>query len=74
MFGTFNFAGCLHVIFMYPETVGRSLEEVEDIFAAGNVFSAWKIDKTVGRRSLEDTKKGKEVSCFRSDVVWTSHH
>ncbi|KAK7027244.1 hypothetical protein VNI00_015333 [Paramarasmius palmivorus] len=61
IFGTFNFAGCLHVIFMYPETVGRTLEEVEDIFAAGNVFSAWKIDKNVGRRTLEDMEKGKKT-------------
>ncbi|KAK7027243.1 high affinity glucose transporter [Paramarasmius palmivorus] len=60
IFGTFNFVACLHVIFMYPETVGRTLEEVEDIFAAGNVFSAWKIDKNVGRRNIEDMEEQKE--------------
>uniref|UniRef100_A0A0W0F4T1 Major facilitator superfamily (MFS) profile domain-containing protein n=1 Tax=Moniliophthora roreri TaxID=221103 RepID=A0A0W0F4T1_MONRR len=61
IFGTFNFAGCLHVIFMFPETVGRSLEEVEDIFAEGHAFSAWKIGKNVGKRTLADVEKQKEV-------------
>jgi sugar porter (SP) family MFS transporter len=43
VFGTFNVAGFLHVLFMFPETKGRTLEEVEEIFAQGHVFSAWKV-------------------------------
>jgi len=39
---------------MYPETVGRSLEEVEEIFKQGHTFSAWKIGKDVGKKTLED--------------------
>ncbi|EEB97941.1 hypothetical protein MPER_02641, partial [Moniliophthora perniciosa FA553] len=66
IFGTFNFAGCLHVIFMFPETVGRSLEEVEDIFAEGHAFSAWKIGKNVGKRTLADVEKQKEASVLFS--------
>lgn len=54
IFGTFNFACFLHVLFMYPETVGRSLEEVEDIFNEGHVFHAWKIGRGVGRKTLEE--------------------
>ncbi|KIY70281.1 general substrate transporter [Cylindrobasidium torrendii FP15055 ss-10] len=52
IFGTFNFAAFIHILFMYPETVGRSLEEVEEIFAQGHTFSAWKIKKDVGKKSL----------------------
>jgi uncharacterized protein with von Willebrand factor type A (vWA) domain len=48
---------------MYPETVGRTLEEVEEIFSQGHVFSAWKIGRDVGKkRGVEDVitdKKGK---------------
>lgn len=44
---------------MYPETVGRTLEEVEEIFQQGHVFSAWAIDKNVGRKTLEDVVGGK---------------
>lgn len=39
---------------MYPETVGRSLEEVEEIFKQGHTFSAWKIGKDVGKKTLKD--------------------
>ncbi|THU83050.1 general substrate transporter [Dendrothele bispora CBS 962.96] len=54
IFGTFNFAACVHIFFMFPETVGRTLEEVEDIFAAGHVYSAWAIGKEVGKKTLGD--------------------
>jgi len=57
IFGTFNFACCIHVFFMYPETVGRTLEEIEDIFAAGHVFSAWKIGIDVGKKTLHEVRK-----------------
>ncbi|PFH49846.1 hypothetical protein AMATHDRAFT_75960 [Amanita thiersii Skay4041] len=54
IFGTFNFAAFIHVLFMFPETVGRSLEEVEEIFQQGHVFAPWKIGKDVGRKTLGD--------------------
>jgi hypothetical protein len=38
---------------VYPETVGRSLEEVEEIFNQGHAFSAWKIRKDVGKKMLK---------------------
>lgn len=44
----------IHIIFMYPETVGRTLEEVEEIFQQGHVFSAWKIGKDVGKKTVQD--------------------
>jgi len=62
IFGTFNFAAFIHVFFMFPETVGRSLEEVEEIFQQGHVFTAWKIGKHVGKKTLaEVVEKSKEL-------------
>ena len=47
---------------MYPETVGRSLEEVEEIFNQGHTFSAWKIGKDVGKKTLKDVvEKSKDI-------------
>jgi sugar porter (SP) family MFS transporter len=54
IFGTFNFAAFLHIFFMFPETVGRSLEEVEEIFQQGHTFTAWKIGKDVGKKTLAE--------------------
>ncbi|KIL54556.1 hypothetical protein M378DRAFT_168849 [Amanita muscaria Koide BX008] len=56
IFGTFNFAAFIHIFFMYPETVGRTLEEIEDIFSQGHVFSPWKITREVGKKTLTDIK------------------
>ncbi|KAI0057914.1 general substrate transporter [Artomyces pyxidatus] len=47
IFGAFNFAAFVHVFFMFPETKGRTLEEIEKVFADGRLFSAWKLGKTV---------------------------
>ena len=40
---SFNFAAFLQVYFMYPETLSRSLEEVEEIFSQGaHCLEDWK--------------------------------
>ncbi|KAJ7249944.1 general substrate transporter [Mycena rebaudengoi] len=57
IFGTFNLAAFLHVFFMYPETVGRTLEEVEEIFQQGHVFSPWKIGREVGKKTLGEVQQ-----------------
>ncbi|KAF7760096.1 hypothetical protein Agabi119p4_10772 [Agaricus bisporus var. burnettii] len=54
IFGTFNFAAFVHILFMFPETVGRSLEEVEEIFQQGHVFTAWRIGRDVGKKTMEE--------------------
>ncbi|KAG5733106.1 High-affinity glucose transporter, partial [Termitomyces sp. T112] len=54
IFATFNFAACIHIFFMFPETVGRTLEEVEEIFQQGHIFTAWKIGREVGRKTLKE--------------------
>ncbi|KAG6908193.1 hypothetical protein DXG01_005782 [Tephrocybe rancida] len=59
IFAAFNFAACIHIFFMYPETVGRTLEEVEDIFQQGHLFTAWKIGRNVGKKTVEEVV-GKE--------------
>lgn len=47
---------------MYPETVGRTLEEVEEIFNQGHTFTAWKIGKNVGKKTLEEVvEKSKDL-------------
>ena len=56
IFGTFNFAAFIHVFFMFPETVGRTLEEVEEIFESGHVFAPWKVGRDVGRRTLGEVR------------------
>jgi len=62
IFGTFNFAAFVHIFFMYPETVGRTLEEVEEIFQQGHVFTAWKIGKDVGKKTLQEVvEKSKNI-------------
>ncbi|KAA1477372.1 general substrate transporter [Dentipellis sp. KUC8613] len=53
IFGTFNFAAFIHIFFCFPETAGRSLEEIEEVFAQGHVFTAWKIKRDVGKKTLE---------------------
>jgi hypothetical protein len=47
---------------MFPETVGRSLEEVEEIFKSGHVFTAWKIGRNVGRKDVAGVVQEREHS------------
>lgn len=54
---------------MFPETVGRSLEEVEEIFKQGHTFTAWKIGKDVGKKTLaEVVEKSKEIPVRHYDT------
>lgn len=56
IFGTFNFAAFIHIFFMFPETAGRTLEEIEEVFAQGHTFTAWNISRHVGEKTLEQVK------------------
>lgn len=64
IFGTFNFAAFIHVLFCFPETAGRTLEEIEDVFSQGHTFAAWKIKRDVGKKTLQEVKKQAEVASF----------
>lgn len=44
----------IHVFFCFPETKGRTLEEMEEVFAAGHHFTAWKVKADVGRKTLSE--------------------
>jgi MFS family permease len=60
LFGSFNVLAFIHVFFMFPETAGRSLEEVEAVFNSGHTFAAWKLsDRSLGRKALSDIKTSK---------------
>jgi len=54
IFAAFCTAMTFHVFFCFPETKGRTLEEMEDVFAAGNYFTAWRIKEHVGKKTLEE--------------------
>jgi len=54
IFGAFNAAAAIHVFFCFPETTGRTLEEVDEVFKQGHVFSAWAIKKDVGKKTLAE--------------------
>ncbi|KAF9491697.1 general substrate transporter [Pleurotus eryngii] len=47
IFGVSNFAGMVHIFFVFPETKQRTLEEVEDIFTHGRPFSRRKSENAV---------------------------
>ena len=58
---------------MYLEIVGRSLEEVEEIFNQfqGHTFSAWKIGKD-GKKMLKEVvgkSKDLEVTLLRFQII-----
>ncbi|KAH0834877.1 general substrate transporter [Lanmaoa asiatica] len=54
VFAAFNFAAAIHFLFCFPETAQRTLEEIEEVFAQGHVFSAWAISREVGKKNLGD--------------------
>ncbi|GAA6001643.1 sugar porter family MFS transporter [Rhodotorula paludigena] len=58
IFMTFNAVAAIHIFFMFPETKGRTLEEMEEVFNTGNVFTAWRIPKDVGKKTLADLEHG----------------
>ncbi|OBZ75357.1 High-affinity glucose transporter [Grifola frondosa] len=62
IFGTFNFAAFIHILFCFPETAGRSLEEIEEVFEQGHAFTAWRVRRDVGKKTLQDVVgKGKGI-------------
>ncbi|KIH87056.1 sugar transporter [Sporothrix brasiliensis 5110] len=50
IFGTFNIAAGIHVFFLFPETRGRSLEDMDAIFASG--VRAWRTKSLPDRLDL----------------------
>ncbi|TNY24084.1 general substrate transporter [Rhodotorula diobovata] len=52
----FNIAAAIHIFFMFPETKGRTLEEMEEVFAH-NAFTAWRVPPSVGKKTLADLEQ-----------------
>ncbi|KAH8926299.1 general substrate transporter [Atractiella rhizophila] len=71
IFGGFCAAAGIHVFFCFPETKGRTLEEMEEVFAQKNYFTAWRVKSDVGRKDLEQVlaheKDGKVLDEHLSD-------
>jgi len=71
LFGVFCVAMFIHTYFLFPETSGKPLEEIEDIFTNNNPGSikyigtpAWKTHKMTGAENygLDEEKLGATVS------------
>lgn len=64
------------VYFFYPETAGRSLEEIDEIFAASKtVFDPVRVAKTLPRRRLSqflahEAKAGFDVEPDANEVEY----
>ncbi|CBY00000.1 similar to glucose transporter [Plenodomus lingam JN3] len=58
IFGTFNAAAFIHMFLTAPETKGRTLEEMDDVFDSG--LPAWKAGKIASRfdQITRDIEKG----------------
>ena len=53
------------IYFTVVETKGLTLEEIEEVFAQGHVFSAWQIKRDVGKKTLDQVvqeRKAVDVS------------
>ena len=64
IFGTFNFVAFIHVFFCFPETAGRTLEEIEEVFSQGHTFAAWNIKRDVGKKTLQEVKAQAKCASF----------
>ncbi|KAL1917297.1 uncharacterized protein VTP21DRAFT_4953 [Calcarisporiella thermophila] len=60
LFGAFNFLMTAHVFFQYPETKGRTLEEMDEIFAAG--YSPWRKKKINEATREANLEKGQDTN------------
>ena len=59
---------------MFPETCGRSLEEIEEVFSQGHVFTAWKIKRDVGRKTLQDVKEANGMHHIVRAHLFATYH
>jgi len=67
IFGIFNLVAAIHVIFMFPETGRRTLEEIEAVFNQGHVFTAWKVDPNAGMKTIDDIVGKDRKSSFNDE-------
>lgn len=63
VFGVFCAAMTIHVFFVFPETAGKSLEQIEDMFLEGR--PAW---RTHVAREVEPAQLGKRTDVEKGEV------
>ncbi|KAJ8291859.1 MFS glucose transporter mfs1 [Rhodotorula toruloides] len=68
LYGTFNICSFLHFFFMYPETKGRTLEEMEEIFDGTNTFTAWRVPPAKGVKNVADIESSAGRTPSMGDV------
>lgn len=64
LFATFNGLGCIHMFLAAPETKGKTLEEMEEVFNSG--LPAWKTAKFGSR--LDELQRKIEEGNLKVDV------
>lgn len=55
IFGTFNAVAFIHMFLTAPETKGRTLEEMDEVFDSG--IPAWRSNKALGASRLDELEK-----------------
>lgn len=77
LFGVFCACMFVHVLFMFPETAGKTLEEVEDLFTDPNGIRyvgtpAWKTH--VNYRRVRDLERTGSVVDEEKLAQYAAHH
>ncbi|BGP19710.1 high affinity glucose transporter [Rhodosporidiobolus nylandii] len=65
-FMAFNVCSATHFFFMFPETKGYTLEEMEQVFA-GNAFTAWRAGRNVKKSAIAAEQGDVEGSAIHAD-------
>lgn len=47
LYASFNIMAAIQVWFMFRETKGYSLEQIDEVFAQGHPFKAWQVPKDI---------------------------
>jgi hypothetical protein len=69
IFGIFCAAMAIHTFFLFPETAGKTLEDIEEMFMEG--VPAWKtkVDYSTSRRAEQGIVDPEKISGFEHSSV-----
>ncbi|POY72856.1 hypothetical protein BMF94_4111 [Rhodotorula taiwanensis] len=68
LYMAFNILAAIHVFFMFRETKGYSLEQIDEVFANGHPFKAWQVPKDiVPAKALQRDLEGRHVEDLQHD-------
>lgn len=68
MFGTFCICAAIHVFFLFQETCGKSLEEIDDIFNNQSIW-AFKAREEPSRLDAEIEQAKDDIAVGKVDLV-----